>query len=154
VSFRNSSTTEARMLTVEEYARIRRAQRDGMSIREIARRFHHTRRKIREVLQNAEPQPYTRRKPAPAPRLGPFQGIIDEILKADDAEPPKQRHAVTQVFRRLQQEHGYPGGYDQVRRYVAARRRHHFETFLPLDDVPDQRLEADFGHIHVDFPDG
>jgi DNA invertase Pin-like site-specific DNA recombinase len=50
------------MLKVEDYARIRRAFRDGMSIRAIARTFHHTRRKIREVLQNPEPKPYTRIK--------------------------------------------------------------------------------------------
>ena len=28
------------------------------------------------------------------------------------------------------------------------------ETFIPLGHLPGQRLEADFGHIHVDFPDG
>lgn len=142
------------MLTVEEYARIRRAHRDGMSIHEIARRYHHSRKKIRQVLQNAEPQPYTRRKPAPAPILGPFHGIIDEILKADETAPPKQRHRATEIFARLQKENGYRGSYDQVRRYVAARGRIRRETFLPLDDVPGQRLEADFGHIYVDFPEG
>ena len=31
------------MLTVDDYGRIRRAHRDGMSIREIARQFHHSR---------------------------------------------------------------------------------------------------------------
>ena len=30
----------------------------------------------------------------------------------------------------------------------------HQETFIPLGHLPGQRLEADFGHIHVDFPDG
>ena len=35
---------------MEEYGRIRRAHRDGMSIREIAREFHHSRYKVREVL--------------------------------------------------------------------------------------------------------
>ena len=30
----------------------------------------------------------------------------------------------------------------------------HEETFIPLGHLPGQRLEADFGHIHVDFPDG
>src|SRR3989304_2459017 len=39
------------MVTVDHYARIRRAYRDGMSICEIARRFHHSRRKVREVLR-------------------------------------------------------------------------------------------------------
>ena len=48
------------MLKVDDYARIRRAHRDGMSIREIARTFHHTRRKMRQVLRESEPRPYTR----------------------------------------------------------------------------------------------
>lgn len=34
------------MLTVEKYGQIRRAHRDGMSIREIAREFHHSRYKV------------------------------------------------------------------------------------------------------------
>ena len=36
------------MLTVDDYGRIRRAHRDGMGIREIARRFHHSRQKVRK----------------------------------------------------------------------------------------------------------
>ncbi len=59
-----------------------------------------------------------------------------------------------QLFRRLRDEHGYAGGYDQVRRYVGKQRRDHRETFIPLAHDPGQRLECDFGHIHVDFPDG
>ena len=46
------------MLKVEDYGRIRRAHRDGMSIREIAQTFGHSRRKIRQALV-AEPRPYT-----------------------------------------------------------------------------------------------
>ena len=141
------------MLTVEDYARIRRADRDGMSIRAIARQFGHSRRKIREVLKHPEPRGYTRTKPPAAPKLGPFVGRIDEILKADEEAPRKQRHTAAQIFRRLVDE-GYTGGYDQVRRYVASRRRMVRETFLPLDHQPGQRAECDFGHIYVDFPDG
>ena len=44
------------MLTVDDYGRIRRAHRDGMSIRAIARTFHHSRRKVREVLARQVPQ--------------------------------------------------------------------------------------------------
>jgi transposase len=101
---------EARMLTVEEYARIRRAYRDGMSIREIARRFHHSRRKIREVLREPEPKGYTRRKPARAPKLDPVKPIIDAILAEDESAPPKQRHTAAQIFRRLVAEEEYTGG--------------------------------------------
>ena len=46
------------MLTVDEYTRIRQAHRDGMSIRAIGRTFHHSRRKVREVLMCPEPKPY------------------------------------------------------------------------------------------------
>ena len=41
------------MLTVEDYRRIHLAHRDGMSIRAIARTLHHSRRKIRQALQEA-----------------------------------------------------------------------------------------------------
>jgi transposase len=139
------------MLKVDNYAKIRLAHRDGMSIREIARAFHHSRRKVREVLTQSQPVPYTRTKATPAPVLGSFHAIIDAILAADEDAPPKQRHTAMQVFRRLRDEHAYPGGYDQVRRYVGSHRRNHRETFIPLAHDPGQRLEADFGHIYVDF---
>src|SRR5690348_2953418 len=142
------------MLTVDDFGKIRRAFRDGMSIRDIARTFHHSRRKIREVLGQPQPRPYTRTRPAPAPVLGPFQPLIDAILAADEQAPPKQRHTAMQVFRRLRAERGFRGGYDQVRRYVARQRRDRRETFIPLAHEPGQRLEADFGHVQVDFPDG
>ena len=142
------------MLTVEDYGRIRRAHRDGLSIRAIARTFHHSRRKVREALANPEPGSYTRTKDPPAPVLGPFKPIIDAILAADEHAPRKQRHTAAQVFRRLVAEHNYPGSYDQVRRYIAKQRRRARETFIPLTHDPGQRLECDFGHIHVDFPDG
>ena len=106
------------MLTVDDYAKIRLAHRDGMSIREIARTFGHSRRKVREILAHPQPKPYTRTKPPPAPVLGPFHPVIDAILAEDEDAPPKQRHTAMQLFRRLRDEHAYPGGYDQVRRYV------------------------------------
>jgi transposase len=142
------------MLTVDQYGDVRRAHRDGMSIRDIARTFRHSRRKVRQILAEAQPRPYTRTRPPPAPVLGPFQAAIDAILDADEQAPPKQRHTAMQLYRRLRDEYGYPGGYDQVRRYVGRRRRDRRETFIPLAHDPGQRLECDFGHIHVDFPDG
>jgi len=142
------------MLTVDDYGKIRRAFRDGMSIREIARAFGHSRRTIRAILAHPQPKPYTRSQPPPAPILGPFHAVIDAILAQDEEAPPKQRHTAMQVFRRLRGDHGYTGSYDQVRRYIGRRRRDHRETFIPLAHDPGQRLECDFGHIHVDFPDG
>ena len=144
------------MLTVDDYGRIRRAHRDGMSIREIARTFHHSRHKIRKILRGdkAEPGPYPRRASQVAPKLGTFHDRILEILKQDEDAPPKQRHTAMRIFERLRDDENYPGGYDSVRRFVKKHRESKVETFIPLDHAAGQRVEADFGEISVDFPDG
>ena len=56
------------MLTVDDYAKIRIAHRDGMPIRAIARTFKHSRRKVREILAKAQPNPT--RVSNPRRRLG------------------------------------------------------------------------------------
>ncbi len=142
------------MLTVDDYGQIRRAHRDGLSVRGVARTLHRSRRKVREALACPEPRPYTRTKDPPAPKLRSFKPIIDDILKADEDAPPKQRHTAVRIFERLKDELGYLGGYDQVRRYVGKHRRDRRETFIPLAHDPGRRLECDFGIIHVEFPEG
>jgi transposase len=142
------------VVTVDDYGAIRRARRDGLSIRQIARQFGHSRRTVRHALGHADPHPEPLTRNRAAPRLGPFQALIDQILVDDETAPPKQRHTAAQVFRRLRDEHGYAGGYAQVQRYLRKHRRRREETFIPLGHLPGQRLEADFGHIHVDFPEG
>ena len=140
------------MLTVDDYGAIRRARRDGKSIRRIALDFGHW-RDTNTVCPQASgarfPDPKSKRT-----RVGPFQAVIDQILADDEDAPPKQRHTAAQVCRRLRDEHGYHGCYGQVRRYLRKHHRPHRETFIPLGHLPGQRFEADFGHIYVDFPDG
>ena len=51
------------MPTVDDYGKLGVAHRDGMSIRGIARTFKHSRRKVREILANLQPKPYTLAKP-------------------------------------------------------------------------------------------
>ena len=145
--------TEAKkVVTVDDYGAIRRARRGGKSIRQLAREFNLSRITIRKVLKHPEPVPTTRNRSAP--KLGPFEGVLDQIVAEDQTAPPKQRHTAAQAFRRLRDEHGYQGGYAQVQRYLLGHRRRERETFIPLGHLPGTRLEADFGHIHVDFPDG
>ena len=45
------------MLTVDDYGDIRRAHRNGVSIKQIARGFEHLRNTIHKVLANPEPNP-------------------------------------------------------------------------------------------------
>src|SRR6516165_3805244 len=145
-------TEATEVLTMDDYGAIRRARRDGMSIRRIAREFDLSRITVRKALNQPDPAPATRN--CSSPKLGPFREIIDQIVLDDGTAPPKQRHTAAQVFRRLRDEHGYRGGYAQVQRHVFKHRRSERETFIPLGHLPGQRLEADFGHVHVDFPEG
>jgi transposase len=142
------------MLTVDEYVAIRSAHRDGMSIKGLALKFNRSRNTIRKVLRHAEPNHFAGATSRKASVLGPFHTRIDQILADDENAPPKQRHTAMQVYRRLQDEHGYGGCYGQVQRYVFKHRRGQRETFIPLGHLPGERLEADFGHIYVDFPEG
>lgn len=139
---------------MDQYLQIRLLHRDGQSIRQIAKRLGHSRDTVKKALIEPTPRGYTRTSPASCPKLGPFIGQIDQILVEDVAAPRKQRHTAARIFARLCDEHGYAGGYDQVRRYVSGRRKKERETHLLLDHPPGGRLECDFGQIHVDFPEG
>jgi transposase len=142
------------MLGVDDYLQIRLLHRDGLSARAIARQLGHGRGTVAKALADGLPRGYTRQAPPASPKLGSFFAIIDQILQDDRAAPPKQRHTALRICQRLQEEHGYSGGYDQVRRYVQKHRRKEQETFLPLQVPAGERLECDFGHIQVDFPEG
>jgi transposase len=142
------------MLTVEDYAQIREARRDGLSIRALAKRFRRSPKTILKALGQPEPKPYTLAKPRPAPVFSTIRPIVDDILAQDQAAPPKQRHTARQIFRRLVAEHSYAGSYHPIQRYLKQQRLDRRETFIPLEHPPGHRSEADFGHIYVDFPEG
>ena len=142
------------MRTVDDFADIRRLHREGLSTRQIARQLGVGRDTIRKALEHPEPIPYTRVTPRAAPTFDPVRDLVDAILSADESAPRKQRHTASQIFRRLVAEQGYAGSYSPIQRYLKGRRLAARETFVPLDHPPGHRCEADFGHIHVDLPDG
>ena len=83
---------------VEVYARIRRAvQVDGMSVRQAAREFGLSCQTIRKMLAYSLPPGYQRKKPVLRPMLGPWLGIIDQILEEDPSQPKKQRHTAKRI---------------------------------------------------------
>jgi len=84
------------------------------------------------------------------PVLGPFLGMIDEILAADREAPPKQRHTAKRIFERLRDEYGYPGCYSQVQVAVASAKRYSKEAFVPLSHPPGH-AQFDFGEAVVEI---
>ena len=111
------------MYKVDVYARVRRAvQVDGMSIRKAAKEFGLARKTIRKMLQFSVPPGYERKQPVAKPKLGPWLGVIDEILEDDQRAPRKQRHTAKRIWERLRSEHGFTGGYTVVKDYVREAR--------------------------------
>jgi transposase len=134
---------------VEVYARVRRAvQVDGMSIREASRQFGLSRKTIRKMMQFSLPPGYERKKPVVRPKLGPWLGIIDQILVDDQSQPKKQRHTAKRIFDRLKAEHAFGGGYTIVKDYVRQARLQHKEVFVPLAHPPGD-AQGDFGEALV-----
>lgn len=134
---------------MEVYARIRRAvQVDGMSIRQAAREFGVCRKTIRKMLRFSLPPGYERKQPIQRPKLGPWLGIIDQILLDDQSQPRKQRHTAKRVWDRLKAEHGFDGCYTVVKDYVRQARLRHKEVFVPLAHSPGN-AQSDFGEALV-----
>jgi transposase len=141
---------------VELFEQIRRdREREGLSIRELAKRHGVHRRRVRQAL--ASPLPLPREQPAgrPAPKLGRYRPLIDEWLKADREAPRKQRHTAKRIWERLLEERGADVAERTVRDYVHRRRRELGgpveEVFVPRVHEPGQEAEVDWGEAIVEI---
>lgn len=140
---------------VQLYEQIRRAgEREGLSIRELSRRFGVHRRDVRQAL--ASPVPPERKqpeRPPVAPVLDRWKPTIDGWLEADRSAPRKQRHTARRVWQRLLDEHDAVIGESTVRRYVTEVRRRQqvplVEVMVPQHHPLGDEAEVDFGSISV-----
>ncbi len=135
------------------YEQIRKAhEREGLSVRELARRFHVHRRDVRQALVSAVP-PERKVVVRPAPSLDRWKPTIDGWLEADRSAPRKQRHTARRVWQRLVEEHGAQVGESTVRRYVAEVRRRMdvplVEVMVPQHHPLGDEAEVDFGTAGV-----
>src|ERR1035437_5810267 len=137
------------MYTVEIYGRVRRAGLvEGKSERAVAQEFGIARETVRKMLRYSVPPGYRRERPVKRPKLGPWIGVIDAILKEDKNSPVKQRHTAKRIFDRLRQEYAYTGGYTIVKDYVRLQQVRTREMFVPLTHAPG-KAQADFGEAWV-----
>ncbi len=135
------------------YEQIRRShEREQLSVRELARRFHVHRRDVRLALASAVP-PERKAPQRPAPVLDRWKPTIDTWLEGDRFAPPKQRHTARRVWQRLVEEHGAQVGESTVRRYVGEVRRRMevplVEVMIPQHHPLGEEAEVDFGTASV-----
>jgi transposase len=147
---------------VELFAAIRFDwQRNGMSIRSLARKYDVHRRTVRQAI--ASPLPPDRKVPVRvAPVRAAVVGWIDEMLREDLAAPRKQRHTAKRVFERLRDEHDAQVSYSTVAKYVHRRRAEvtaeqaraeaaSVAGFVPQAKEPGAEAEVDFGDVTVEL---
>jgi transposase len=121
---------------------------EGKSLREIAKTLHMNFRTVQKYAYRDDwnPPVIPDMDPAHYPVLGKHIPLIDEWLEQDEREPRKQRHTISRIYSRLQNENGYQGGYSALRQYVNRKKeqmKKYRESFLPLGHPP--------GHAQVDF---
>src|SRR5262245_17456150 len=134
---------------MEKWSEIRRRVLTGeLSIRQACSEYGHNFRTIRKAVQHPEPLPYHSAQPRAKPVLGPFLGVIEQILASDQHAPAKQRHTARRIFERLRDEHGYHGCHSIVRDAVRLLKQSQAEVFVPLSHPPGQ-AQADFGRAVV-----
>ena len=141
------------MRTVEDYERIRKAYYvEGLSMREICRRFHHGRNVIRKALDYAEPEAYRLKEPRPAPVLAAYKPRIDALILESEQLPRKQRYTGRKIYQLVQAE-GYQGSQGTVQHYVSTQRkaRKHQQAYLPLEFEPGQDAQVDWGEATVEI---
>jgi transposase len=139
------------MVKVEEREAIRKAYYlEGKSIRQIARERGHGREAVRQALASAGPVAYTLKDARPAPKLGPYQARIEELLAENERLPHKQRYTGTRIYQVIRGE-GYTGSESAVRRYVGAQRRERRkkQVYLKLEFDPGQDAQVDWGEGDV-----
>ena len=128
-------------------------QRDGKSIRQIARDFHLSRNTVKKALRGETTEFTYARTAQPLPKLGPYEDTLLAGLTSDAGLPRRQQRTAMALFEELQRA-GFGGGYDSVRRYIQKWRKQAGErqatAFIPQRFDPGEAYQFDWSHELVE----
>ena len=123
--------------------------REGVSIREIARRTKLSRNTIRKYLANGTLQPAYPKRRSPS-KLDPYSEMLASWLTRESTRGRKQRRNWRQLFDDLVAL-GYRGSYDRVAAFARGWERRRQEeartsrgTFVPLIFAPGEAFQFDW----------
>jgi transposase len=139
------------MISVEKREQIRRAYFiENKSMRTIAKELHCSRDTVKKAIASPDGEPYTLTRERPAPVLGPYKALIDELLAQSERMPRKQRYTGPKIYELIEAE-GYTGSESGVRRYIGQRRREKRrpKVYLPLEFDPGCDAQGDWGEATV-----
>ncbi len=123
--------------------------REGISIREIARRTQLSRNTIRKYLASGVVEPAYPKRQSPS-KLDPYAEMLASWLVRESTRGRKQRRNLRQLYGDLVAL-GYPGSYDRVAAFARAWQRQQQEeaktsrgTFVPLVFAPGEAFQFDW----------
>ena len=121
----------------------------GWSVKKIARELHVSRNTVRKILRSGETDFSYERTSQPMPRIGPWQGQLEQILSANANKPSRERLTLIRIFEDLRGL-GYEGGYDAVRRFAKTWSQNRgvvtAEAYVPLSYAPGEAYQFDWSH--------
>ena len=92
---------------MEKWSEIRRRVLvENESKRSVCREYDIHWDTLAKILEHPQPPGYQQARARVKRRIGPFVGIIQEILKHDQTVHHKQRHTKRRIFERLGSEYG------------------------------------------------
>ena len=105
---------------METVGRIRRAHFvQKLSVREIARRLHVSRKTVRKAIEAEDGAFSYERAVQPMPRLGGHIAELERLLADNERKPRREKLTLVRLYEELRRL-GYEGGYDAVRRHPSA----------------------------------
>lgn len=139
------------MKKVDDYERIRKAYHiEGLSIREISRRYKHSRRLVRKALEHPVPEKYQLGQPKKAKVLGKYQQRILDLLQESDKLPRKQRYTAHKIYERVRDE-GYTGCEGNIHNFICRTKKklEAGKAYLPLEFDAGKDAQVDWGEAVV-----
>ena len=133
------------MKRVDTIARVRRAfYVQGWSMKRIVRELHVSRNTVRKILRTDETDFSYERERQPMPRIGPWQGQLEQFLSSNACKPSRERLTLIRIFEELRGL-GYEGGYDAVRRFAKGWSQNRgavtAEAYVPLYYAPGEAYQ-------------
>ncbi|MHC4406888.1 MAG: IS21 family transposase [Planctomycetota bacterium] len=131
---------------MEQWTDVRRAVLvEGLSKREVCRRFGLHWETLHRILEHSAPPGYQRIAKVDRPVIGPWLGRLGQLLQDRSQQPRKQRYTVKRMWELLCKE-GFTGGYTTVKDAVRQlRKQAPKEVFMPLTQPPGEG-QVDFGY--------
>jgi len=139
------------MKKVDDYEQIRKAYHiEGLSIREISRRYGHSRRLIRKTLERPIPDKYQLGQPRKSTVLGQHRQRILDLLKESEKLPRKQRYTAHKIYEILEGE-GYSGCEGNIHNFICRTKKklEAGKAYLPLEFDAGKDAQVDWGEAVV-----